>query len=186
MIQKYRQNAELLAGEAPEFSAVTKPFFHILDFVVDEPYRGACHAISAILYVILRELNIDATICLGELGKDRVCFDHSWVEVSGKIFDISIARPLDSTYDGSPIFMGRNLETLGEPFWKYGISSGIGDDPFVLCLKAGSFGLYMDNAPVHKNGLWYFVQKFGNRCGLQINLNKIRQKYANVQWRCAR
>jgi hypothetical protein len=182
-LDKYRANAELLAKSETEFAGIINPFFQVLRFVVEEPYRGACHASSAILYVLLRELSIDATINIGELGRDKVCFDHSWVEVGEKVFDIAIARPLEPTLDGAPIFMSRDLENLNEPFWKYGTSSGIGDDPFVEIIKAGSFTTFMDNAPFHENGLWHFVQKFGNRCGLKISLNKARQKYSKVQWR---
>lgn len=176
------EKAETLTADEPRFRPITKPFFEVLKFVHEESYRGACHATSSILYVLLAELNLEPTICLGELGRDGICFNHSWIVVSGKIFDVAVAMPDDSRFDGPPIFMSRNLENLGAPFWQYGITSGIGDDPFVAVIKAGSFASYMDNAPFHKNGLWHFVQKFGRRCGLAINLNQARQKYAHVRW----
>lgn len=182
-LENYRANAEFLAGERVECSGIINPFFQVLRFVIEEQYRGACHASSAVLYVLLRELNIDATINIGELGRDKLCFDHSWVEVEGKIFDVAVARPLEPIFDSAPVFMSHNLESMKAPLWEYGISSGMRDDPFVELIKAGSFATFMDNAPVHKNGLWHLVQKFGNRCGLKINLNKTRQKYSQVHWR---
>lgn len=128
-------------------------------------------------------MKLDASICLGELGRDGVCFDHSWIEVKGEIFDTAISKPLVAKFDGAPVFASRDLQTLCEPFWKYGTSSGIGDDPFVQIIKSGSFATFMDNASFHRNGLWHFVQKFGHSCGLGINLNKTRQKYVKVEWR---
>jgi len=182
-LEKYRVNAEMLAGDGTEYLGIINPFLQVLRFVIEEPYRGACHASSAILYVLLRESNIDATINIGELGRDNICFDHSWVEVGGKIFDVAIARPDDPVFDGAPVFMEHDLDSMKAPLWQYGTSSGIGDDPFVEQIKAGSFATYMNNAPFHTNGLWHYVQKFGKRCGLKINLNKARQKYSQVQWR---
>jgi hypothetical protein len=176
------ETSEKLTTDQPHLKPVIKPFLDVLKFVVEEPYRGACHATSSVLYVLLSELNIEARICIGELGRDEMFFDHSWIEIDGKVFDVSVARPLDPRFDGSPVYMSRDLETLGDPHWQYGTSSGIGNDPFVQTIKAGSFASFMDDAPFHKHGLWHFVQKFGRRCGLEINLNKTRQKYAHVKW----
>ncbi len=175
--------AESLTTTEPQFRPALKPFFEMLKFVDEESYRGACHATSSVLYVLLSELKMEPTICIGELGREGICFDHSWIEIAGKVFDVAVALPDDSKFGSPPVFMSRNLENLGEPYWQYGITSGIGDDPFVDLIKAGSFADYMDNAPFHKNGLWHFVQKFGRRCGLAINLNQTRQRYANVKWK---
>jgi hypothetical protein len=101
--------------------------------------------------------------------------------MSEESFQEEAREVLSRIFNGNKVSKEFSIDT--EPFWKYGTSSGIGDDPFVQIIKSGSFADFMDNAPFHKNGLWYFVQKFGGRCGLSINLNKTRQKkYSEVKW----
>src|SRR5947209_8676198 len=101
------ENAKGLIGTDPKLNLTLKPFFEVLNFVVEEPYRGACHAASSVLYVLFSELNIESSICIGELGRDQICFDHSWLEIEGKIFDVAVARPLEPKFDGPPVFKSR-------------------------------------------------------------------------------
>lgn len=182
MSADYKTNINSIAASnflAPEISVT---YFSVLEFVCAEQFRGACHVTAALLHVLLREKGIENTLVCGELGKGENYFDHSWVEIDGKIYDIAVALPLIEKFDGHPIFASCDISTLAQPTWTYGVSSGIADDPSMSAIKACSFVEYMDNAPYHKHGLWHFAQKLGRKLGLRLNLNAMRNKFSGTIW----
>ncbi len=154
----------------------------VLEFVYAEQFRGACHATAALLHVLLHEKGIENIPVCGELGKGKICFDHSWVEIGGKIYDIAVALPLVEQLDSHPVFASCDLSTLTPPIWTYGISSGVADDPSMSAIKTCSFVEFMDNAPYHKHGLWHFAQKIGRKLGLRLSLNEMRNEFSETIW----
>ena len=154
----------------------------MLEFAFLNRFEGACHATSAILHVLLSEKGVENKLMCGEIGKDNVCFDHSWIEIEGRIYDIAVALPLIQAYASNPIYAGFDIVSMNAPKWEYGFSSGLPDDSGMQIVKRGSFTDYMNGAPYHKNGLWAFVQKLGGQIGLKPSLNKMREKYRDAQW----
>lgn len=181
-LDRWITNAHELARAKSELEPAVGPYCKMLEFVIKERYRGACHAVSAILHVLLREHGLQSDLCMGELGRDTISFDHSWVEINGSIFDVAVTSTHDPRYDSPPVFAGLDLSSRGEPTWQYGIDSGTGDDPAVVAIKEMSFLQFMNGAPIHKNGLWHIVQKIGGRSGLALSLNKLRAKYGQATW----
>ena len=86
--------------------AVAQTIKNLARFISDRKWYGACHASCAALYVALKELGFSPTLCAGEVDAHAFIFDHSWVELDGRIIDAAIAFPLQ----GKPL---SNLIVLG-------------------------------------------------------------------------
>lgn len=162
--------------------ALAPTYLALLDYVTREGFRGACHATTAILHVLLRHQGVAGRLVTGELRRGQIVFNHSWYELDRRIYDIAVALPLEETLDGAPVFAGIDLVTLGHPYWTYGFNSGLADDPEVWVIKQQSFVEFMDNAPHHRNGLWHIVQKIGQRLKLKLSLNRLREFHAKEVW----
>ncbi|MEK5436329.1 MULTISPECIES: lasso peptide biosynthesis protein [Paenibacillus] len=68
-----------------------KTFFLLNDDFKKNPNPGVCHLLSSIMYVMLNEQGIESELCIGEVQRtDEPYFDHSWIEIDGKAFDLSI------------------------------------------------------------------------------------------------
>ena len=89
-ITHFKQIAEEKLPSTPENDKIAKTFFEILKFIHKNNWEGACHATSAILYILLKEQGIDATLYIGECQQGSFVFDHSWVEVSSEVVDAAI------------------------------------------------------------------------------------------------
>ncbi|MDB6095205.1 MAG: hypothetical protein JWM32_2767 [Verrucomicrobia bacterium] len=178
----YEENIKRLAEENDLPPALGPTYSALLRFVAEQEFRGACHAVTGILHVLLRSQGLKTELVTGELQRDRNVFNHSWLEYQGKVFDIAIALTLVASMDGNPVFASRDLSTRGPTYWNYGFSSGLADDSEVGVVKNQTFVEFMDRAPHHRNGLWHVVQKVGNRLKLKISLNKVRASHSEDRW----
>lgn len=146
-------------------------------YMANNQWRGACHAISSVLYVILVENGYKPEICIGEVQKDNYIFDHSWIELDGKIIDIAIGLTLDGTYISAPVILDINIESEEKNKIKYG-ATGNGIEGEALFVSQCPFNLYMDMFPYNDKGLWGIVEKLINK---EINIQKMKIKYQNVK-----
>lgn len=73
--------------------AVAPTYLALLDYVTREEFRGACHATTAILHVLLRHQGVAGRLVTGELRRGQIVFNHSWYELDGRIYDIAVALP---------------------------------------------------------------------------------------------
>lgn len=178
----YRQHGEILTKKHKLASVVGPTYLALLDFVLQQQFRGACHATTGILHVLLRSQGVNGRLVTGESQHDRRVFNHSWLEIDGLVYDVAIALPLDPQLDGHPVFASNDLVTLDKPFWNYGFSSGLADDDGVAVVKQQSFVDFMNNAPYHRHGLWHFVQKIGGKLHLKLSLNKLRAANVDEKW----
>ena len=138
---------------------------------------GACHASSSALYVALSELGFKPRLCIGEVKERDIYFDHSWIELDGKIIDMAIGMTLMGGASVSePILFGKNIKTGREPIVEYGFCGrGIEDESLsVLNLP---FVDYMDAYPDEKDGLWSVVSEL---IGREIDIDILRCKYKDV------
>lgn len=55
------------------------------NFIVEHDYQGGCHLISAIIHILLTEKGYDSVVRIGEVKINNFVFDHSWVEIEGKL-----------------------------------------------------------------------------------------------------
>lgn len=93
----------------------------MLDFVLSRKWEGACYATSAILYAVAKRLGIQATICIGEAFEGTAPFDHSWMEIDGKPYDVAIAVPLNPESACAPVFAGIDVSVMKPTYVEYGI-----------------------------------------------------------------
>ncbi|AIV55393.1 hypothetical protein Y603_4994 [Burkholderia pseudomallei MSHR1153] len=121
------QRAKEIATTLPEGETLYAAFAPMLKYVVSSKYLGGCHDTSAILYMQLREAGLqdaDVALCIGEVRVQQKPFDHSWVEVRGKVFDVAICAPnSDGSFAGGAVFAGVDLGTNAEAQAKFGVAS---------------------------------------------------------------
>ena len=138
---------------------------------------GACHASCAALYVAFSELGYKPKLCIGEMLGQGLYFDHSWIELDGKVIDMAISMTLHGGAPVSePILFGKNIFSESESTIRYGVP-GRGIEGEALIITNVPFVQYMDMFPNEKNGLWDVVQEL---LGCEIDIPTLRGKYKDV------
>jgi len=170
-----------ISKNSRELEGISKVYLPVLSWIHRTQYRGGCHDTSAAMYILLGELGIKSELCIGEVQAGEKWFDHSWLEVDGKIYDASVCMPNISEYAFPPVFYSADLDSGGKPDINYGNDSpvGLGDEAkFVISTTLGE---YSDHNPNGPNQLWQLTKLLAKECGLKINAGKIRNKYQNVK-----
>ena len=153
-------------------------FCNLNSYMQRKQWWGACHASSSALYVALCELGYKPKLCIGEMMGQDLYFDHSWIELDGKIFDMAISMTLlGGAPMSDPILFSKNIRNEAEPVIKYGVS-GRGIEDEALMIMNMPFVSYMDAFPAEKNGLWAVVRELLDR---EIDIPVLREKYQNVE-----
>ena len=161
-------------GYNPDIASV---LYNMHRYMEAKQWIGACHAISSALYVALSEIGATPRLCIGEVAGDGFVFDHSWLELDGKIIDLAINRTLlDGQAASGIIILGQDISTGKPPLLRYGVSeTGIeGEAALVLSTP---FATFMDNFPGETNGLWGVVQTILQK---PIDLRILHEKYSEV------
>ena len=160
-------------------SKISDILFRAYKYIIQNEWRGACHACSSAIYVALCELGLKPTLCIGEAKKDNYIFDHSLIELNDKVIDIPICMTLQSDYSNiSPVIMNIEIDRNIETSIEYGIYKN------GLDLEAGiaytmPFVEYMDSFPsLDDNGLWNLVEILLEQ---RIDVSILRKKYNNVK-----
>ncbi len=139
---------------------------------------GACHASCSALYVALSELGYSPKLCIGEMMGQGLYFDHSWIELDGKIIDMAISMTLLGGAPASePILFGKNIRNGMEPVIEYGVP-GRGIEGESLIVMNLPFTDYMNAFPDEKDGLWGVVREL---LGTEIDIENLRNKYKDVE-----
>lgn len=162
------------AGYADEVADVLK---HLHTYMRRTKWQGACHASCSVLFVALSELGLDPVLCIGEVEGTDALFDHSWIEVGGKIIDLAISLPLLETPSSTnPIIFGREVGAGAPSPLAYGVSQQGLDEEATYVLRT-PFVVYMDEWPNGKDGLWSVVQDLLPH---KTDIAALRIKYADV------
>ena len=153
-----------VVAEAVEHVSDLKPLarqsiVNLMRYIEEHEWQGGCHAISSVLYVLLRECGVDAQLCIGEVRcGDLPTFDHSWATVADEIYDLTCGISIVSnTRIFGPVIAGVDVSTQEPTRVEYGID-GVGLDPQAEVVRKMRFGMYMDAYPESKNGLWDVVR----------------------------
>ena len=158
---------------------VAQTITSLVRFINDRKWHGACHASCAALYVALKELGFTPTLCAGEVDAHSFIFDHSWIELDGKIIDVAIAFPLQGKPLSSLIILGVDIFTKESSNLVYGTSCGTGLDIDADFATTVPFCSYMDNFPDAPNGLWSVVELL---LGRKVDIAAMRTKYKDTKW----
>lgn len=154
---------------------------HLLQWLVEEEYRGGCHDTSAIFHILLKEKGIENKLCIGEVKTDEYFFDHSWVEINNKIYDFAICMPLKGIQYHPPIFGTIDLETKKETTLIYAISTLNGLDEPARTLSKITLYEYALNDPKMPNRLWFMVEQFAAELGEETIATKLINKYGQTR-----
>ena len=160
--------------------AVAQTIKNLARFISDRKWYGACHASCAALYVALKELGFSPTLCAGEVDAHAFIFDHSWVELDGRIIDAAIAFPLQGKPLSNLIVLGVDIFTKMPSNLVYGTSRGTGLDIDANYATTVPFCIYMDNFPDAPNGLWSVVEVL---LGQTVDITSMRTKYSDTKWK---
>ncbi|WP_053361939.1 SEC-C metal-binding domain-containing protein [Bacillus sp. FJAT-27251] len=188
----WKQRAIQLSADLDNSNAIANTFFKVFEHSLKKGWRGACHALSGILYVLLHEQGIKGQINIGFVKSPKVpfLFSHSWVEIDGKVYDLGLYRSNASIYSGklyeelsSPIFKGINLEENIETPIEYGLKSNReGTDSNLNAILKMTLGEYMDGWKFHKEGLWGEIIEIASQLEINLCKDELKTKYNNVKF----
>lgn len=158
---------------------VADTILNLYDYIINNKWIGACHAISALLYIALKELGYNVVIKTGEckLEGERP-FDHSWIEIDEKIIDLAIFMPLDENMGkyGSLNICGTDVLTMAPHKVLYGINTGMSFNKETDKVVKTSLSKYMSSFPAEKDGLWTVLNKIYPYDD-ELNFDLLKLKY---------
>ena len=156
---------------------------NLYSYIRDHNFWGSCHSISSVLYVALKELGLNPTLCIGVCyDKKASFFDHSWLLVDGKIIDLSIYMPLNQkiNYVSGPIIFDIDMVTMKHYCFEYGVSYPYGFSFETLFVLNTSFSKYMDDFPITCNGLWDILREIFPK-ELEMSNKELFDKYFSTK-----
>ena len=97
--------------------------------MIQNQWYGACHATIALMYAFTKKIGIEATPCIGECKqKGYQPFDHSWLLIEDKIYDLAISMPFNLDMAKGPVYKSIDIRTNKEVEMTYGICyMGLGE-----------------------------------------------------------
>jgi hypothetical protein len=173
-----------------DVATVTRTARTLYDYSEHRELLGACHHLSALGYLLLREQEIVADLCIGVVHTEQtpfqgglpvngIDFDHSWLEVAGLPVDVAIARPLPPGVQLAPVLFGHHLDDGREAEVIYGVD-GILDEEASRVARC-SFAEFMDEFP-SAGGLWPYATALGGELGLELDASVLRLRHGAVRW----
>ncbi|MEC6795482.1 hypothetical protein VXS03_00270 [Photobacterium sp. S4TG1] len=166
----------VLSGDEAKIKCV---FIEMICAMHQYNWTAACHASTAFMYILLKELDVDVQMCTGWIKCDKAVFGHSWLEYNGLPIDAAVS--LGRVESFPPIFLGKNalkskssqLEyTYGYP-WKEELESPMDK------LSHEPLGLFLTDFP---EPLWFFFQGIVKELGLSIERKTLIEKYFYSMW----
>lgn len=182
MANIFKKNADRLFPDSPEIYRLKKTFFNVLSFIDEKNWQGACHATTAIMFVLLREQGIEAEACLGEVSKDSIIFDHSWIEVNNEVVDAAVANTLVEGIHFPPVLLGRDLSSGEKSELRYGSDMGSGLDPMARQIAQMPIGEYMQAFPDNQDGLWGIAKQLAKRQNLKFSTPAVKKRWGLANW----
>lgn len=173
--------AQKLAPDSQGGRLLTNVFSASLKWIYSNQYRGGCHDTSAAIYILFTECGLSPVLCIGEVKYGQYYFDHSWVELNSKIYDVAICMPNTVGMPSAPVFASIDLSTKNETELAYGLASPTGYDDearVVFSMTLGEYSLFHTEDP---NKVWNLTKLLGREAGLKVNVAKIREKFGQVR-----
>jgi hypothetical protein len=180
---KYFEDSALkILGESEIAQPVARTLAAIDALLRDKSWQGACHASTAIAFVLLREQGVAALPCLGEIMMGNIASDHSWIELDREPFDVAISLPIPPAPVVSAVIAGRELDTGDPTPILYGAVSGEPTMPDAAAIKRMTIGAYMSGFPDHPDGLWGVARDLAISIGVSVDAGELRGRYMNARW----
>lgn len=182
-IDRFKSVADKKLPDTFELYKVKKIFFGTLKYIHKNDWIGACHATSAVMYLILKEQGIDVDLYIGEVSRGNIIFDHSWLEYNSLPIDAAISNTLIHNIKLPPVLCGVELDTgtLTESTYSFQSGEGLGQE--MMFYSANTLGFYLDGFPKHPKGLWGIASVLARGLNLRFSINKAKEKYSEDQWK---
>lgn len=147
------------------------------DFIKERDLKGGCHLISAVMHILLNELGIESKIMIGEVKGDLFMFDHSWLEIEGKIIDVTVMNTLQDWIKLPPVILDLSVGSSMPVPYQYGVSANL--DRVASDILKLSIAKYMINGA--NQGTFATLSDISKRADILFDdLNGILFKYQNV------
>lgn len=189
----WKERALAIGTPYPFNEKLVNTFLDVFDHSVKEDWRGACHGVSSILYILLKEQDIDCKLQLGFVKAESVPFPfcHSWITIDGEIFDVglyrsnsSILTPNDYLEVSAPIFKGVNLETNQPSPIHFGVTTKRIDRIYEQ-LSRMTMGEYLKGWPLHKDGFLGEIMRIAKKLDLPVDIQELQEKYSEQPYKKA-
>ncbi|CRM08121.1 Prophage CP4-57 integrase [Pseudomonas sp. 31 R 17] len=120
-------------------------------------------------------------LVIGEVMSTLGTFDHSWVEVDGKIFDIAVSLPDKGGVDvGPPIFSNLDLDSAQPTQLRYGVRTTIGLHEHGLKIAHKTLDEY--SKMQNPNGaVWDLTSLIADLCGFSLDTDYLKREYGHVR-----
>jgi hypothetical protein len=175
-----------LPSNGKEHDPIIKVFQALLEYLVQNRWQGASpHIASTVFMVLVRELDVQAKLFMGQCALEDVVFDHSWVEIRGQVYDPAISHPVLLERQIPPRFAGKVVDGDGMPEVRYGVKVRPNLELEAQLILETPFSKYMENFSEYRQGLWEIVKEVGKKAGLKLNVEKLRKKHADIRWQAA-
>lgn len=180
MIRPWIQRAKDASSNLHNGEGIFDAYTALLTVMWREDWTGACHDSSAVLYMLLSELGYSPALVTGEVKAAAGIFDHSWVEVDGKIYDVAVGFPgEDGHYVGPSVFASLNLDTGKPTKLTFGVRSPGGIDDIGRFVAGATLNEYSEIQHPHVS-IWALTPVVGRLCGLSLSSEDLRWKYGEV------
>lgn len=183
-----KQRALYLCPEAYNSETFVDTYIKVLNHSLRKNWVGACHTLSSILYVLFREQGINANLNIGFAKSSKIPFPfcHSWVEIEGVIYDLSLYRshshiPNQMIEISGPIFKGVDLDINFKTQILYGVKT-TREDRILSNILSMTLGEYMDGWKQHKEGVWGEVIEIAELLKMDLDINELKSKYYNTRF----
>lgn len=154
--------------------AVKNTLLGAFDFIVENQFQGGCHLISAVLFMLLSDQGYEPIVKTGEVGISDYVFDHSWIELDGKIIDLTIMNTLDDNKKLPPVIMNQSVSSGIEPNYNYGVSPNL--DLEAQLVLAQSIGKYIQAGKEHRT--YFILESIAEKSDVHIeDTDLFLQKY---------
>lgn len=180
MIHSWLNQAEQASASLPNGKRLFQAYEVLLGFVYQNNWTGACHDSSATLYMVLSEMGFSPKLIIGEVKAQAGTFDHSWIELDGKIFDVAVGFPGEDGHNVGPsVFASLNLDTGGPTELEYGVRSTNGLDSVGQFVSVSNLADYSTEQPEGAT-IWDITPRVGAACGVKLRKFDLRRKYGKV------
>ena len=184
----WKERALALGIHRAENEKFVDIFFAVFNYSQKKGWRGACHSVSSLLFILLKESGFDCNLKLGFVKAPLLSFPftHSWITVKNEVFDIGLyrANPVTETSQfievSAPVFQGINLKNNEETRVMFDVSFSQGaSDRIYQQLSKMTFSEYMEGWQYHKEGLWGEAVEIGKELNLNLFIPELKEKYGD-------
>ncbi|KIV58585.1 hypothetical protein AM501_05250 [Aneurinibacillus migulanus] len=186
----WKSNALEILAVHPQKNVIIETLFATFEHSIAKNWSGACHALSSILYVLLREQEIDVELFLGAVDNNGFMFSHSWIEIDDEVYDIALYRSNDPRNIGSiltispPIVKTLDITSKRKTNIKHGVEwPELRTNPNAQTIKTLTLGKYMSGWPSHRFGLWGEAEDIAKRINLKVNRKVMQEKFSKCKWK---